>query len=162
MPSTSLIQQFLIIFILMSLGFYLQELPTSNVLQSILPEWPFILTLYFSVSTRYFFGLASAFFIGLIEDVFLAAPVLGINAFVYVLVSFILISTRLRFRHMSIFSQSLVVGLLVFLKVAVLMIYNSIFYSPPNHFWVLLSVPTSMLVWPLLHIFFSSFSRKPN
>lgn len=158
--SNNYLQQFLIIVMMMALGFYLQELPGSHVLQTLLPEWPFILTLYFAVSSRYFFGLVSAFVVGLIEDVFLSTPLLGIHALIYVLVAFILITTRLRFRHLSIFSQSLVVGALVFFKVLALMIYNSILYSPPSHFWGMLSIATTMLAWPLLHVFFGFFASK--
>lgn len=160
MALSNLLQQCLVVIIMMLLGFYLQELPGSNVLQTLLPEWPFILTLYFSVSSRYFFGLTSAFIVGLLEDVFLVSPLLGIHSLIYVVAAFTLIATRLRFKHLSVFSQSMVVGALVLFKIAVLMVYNSVLYSPPSHFWLLLSVPLSMLIWPLLHVFFAFFASK--
>lgn len=160
MGLSNYLQQLLVITIMMLLGFHLQELPSSNVLQTVLPEWPFILTLYFSVSSRYFFGLFSACIVGLIEDVFFVSPMLGIHAFIYLTAAFILIIMRLRFKHLSVFSQSLMIGSLVLFKVIVLAIYNSVLYSLPSHFWMLLSVPVSMLVWPLLHIFFTFFSSK--
>lgn len=160
MALSNLLQQCLVVIIMMLLGFYLQELPGSNVLQTLLPEWPFILTLYFSVSSRYFFGLISAFIVGVLEDVFLVSPLLGIHSLIYVVAAFTLIATRLRFKHLSVFSQSMVVGALVLFKIAVLMVYNSVLYSPPSHFWLLLSVPLSMLIWPLLHVFFAFFASK--
>ena len=154
------IRQLVVVFLLMLLAFYMQELLTSNVLQKSFPEWPYLLTLYFSVSYRYFFGVISAFLVGIIQDVFVGVPTIGLGAIIYVLASYFLISTRLRFKHMSIFLQSLSVGVLVTVKILIVMIYEAIFYSPPTHFWVLLSIPMSMLVWPLFHMFFAYFFEK--
>lgn len=160
MPSTSKAQQLVIILLLMAMAFYTQELPGSNVLQKILPEWPYILTLYFSVSSRYFFGVISAFITGVIQDVFIGVPTMGLHAGIFVIAAFVMLSIRLRFKHTTIFIQSLIIGLLVAFKVVVLMIYESVLFSPPVHFWAFLSVPFSMLVWPLLHMFFSFFAAK--
>lgn len=102
MIATNKTQQLLVILLMMALAFYLQELPTSNVLQKSLPELPFILTLYFSVSSRFFFGVISAFVVGIIQDVFLGVPTIGLHAAIYVLAAFTMITIRLRFKHMSI------------------------------------------------------------
>lgn len=158
MSTTNPLQQGISIILVMLLAFYIQELPTSNALQMTLPEWPFVLMLYFSVSSRYFFGMISAFLIGLVQDVFLGVPTLGLHAAIYVLAAFIIMSMRMRFRHMSIFSQSVVVGLLVLLKIILIMVYEAVFYAMPNHFWSVLSIPLSMLLWPAVHLFFSFFS----
>lgn len=159
MPTTNKSQQLVVTLLLMVFAFYMQELPTSNVLQKVLPEWPFILSLYLAVSSRYFFGVVSAFVVGVIQDVFLGIPTMGLHAAIYVLCAFFLISTRLRFKYLSIFFQSLIIGVLVAFKVLVLMLYETILYSPPTHLWVLLSIPLSMLVWPLVHMFFAFFSE---
>ncbi|MGY0399373.1 MAG: rod shape-determining protein MreD [Ostreibacterium sp.] len=151
-------QQLLIIVLLMIGAFYIQELPSSNVLQKILPEWPYILTLYFSVSKRYFFGVIFAFFIGITQDVFLGIPTIGLHAIIYVLSAYFMMTISLRFKHMSIFSQSLVIGLLVLFKMLVIMFYEALLYSPPVYFWVILSIPLSMLVWPLLYMLASLFN----
>lgn len=160
MTENSPLQQLLIILLMLVLAFYVQELPTSNVLQLSLPDWPYMLVLYFSVSTRYFFGVFSAFVVGIIQDVFLGVPTLGLHAGIYVLSAFILIAGRLRFRHLSLASQSLTIGLLVFVKIVIVMIYSSIFYSIPSHFWHFLSVPFSILLWPGIHVFFQFFASR--
>lgn len=160
MSTNNSLQQLLGVMLMMLLAFYLQELPTSNVLQMTLPEWPFILVLYFSVSSRYFFGVLSAFIVGMIEDVFLGIPTIGLHAAIYTLAAFVMIMLRLRFRHMSVFSQSLVIGLMVLFKILIVMIYQAIFYTMPNHFWVVLSVPLSMLLWPGIHMFFAFFATQ--
>lgn len=157
---TDNLQQLLVIILVIGATFYLQELPGSNVLQTALPEWPFILTLYFSVSSRYFFGVFSAFTVGAIEDVFLGVPTLGLHAVMYTLASFFIILIRFRFRQYSIFLQSLIIGFLVLLKVFFFLIYNSIFYSLPAYYWMLLSLPASILTWPLVHLFFSYFANR--
>lgn len=154
------VQQFVIVILMMALAFYVQELPISNVLQTALPEWPFVLTLYFATSSRYFFGVISAFVVGIIEDVFLGVPTLGLHAAIYVVVAFILIAGRLRFKHMRLSSQSLMIGVLVLLKVATVMIYNTVLYAMPTHFWAFLSIPLSMLLWPVLHAFFHFFASR--
>lgn len=153
-------QQFAIILVMMLLAFYVQELPTSHILQMILPEWPFILTLYFATSTRYFFGVISAFIVGLIEDAFLDVPTLGLHAGIYVLAAFILVAGRLRFKHMTIPMQSLTIGMLVLMKFIIVTIYSAVFYSMPSHFWALLSIPISMLLWPGVYLFFRFFSDR--
>lgn len=160
MAENNRIQQFVIIILMMTVAFYLQELPTSNVLQTALPEWPYLLTLYFAASSRYFFGVISAFVIGIIEDVFLGIPTMGLHAVIYVLAAFILIAGRLRFKHMRLPGQSSVIGLLVLAKVLIVMVYNAVLYVAPAHFWALLSVPLSMLLWPLLHLFFHFFASR--
>lgn len=159
-PNSNYIQQFFVVLLMMLLAFFIQELPTSNVLQMVLPEWPFIFTLYFAVSTRYFFGVTSAFVVGLIEDVFLGVPTLGLHAGIYVLGAFILIISRLNFIHMSLASQSLTIGLLVLIKILIVATYSAIIYNFPSHFWVFLSVPLSILLWPGIHLFFRFFADK--
>ncbi len=153
-------QQFVVVFLMMSIAFYLQELPSSNVLQMILPEWPFILTLYFAVSTRYIFGVISAFIIGLIQDVFLGIQTLGLHAGIYVLAAFVLMAGRMHFKHMSLANQSLVIGALVLMKLVLFTLYNSVFYSVSSHFWSVLSIPFSILLWPGVHLFFQFFAAK--
>ncbi len=145
---------------MMIAGFYLQELPSSNTLQNVLPEWPLILTMYFTLSNRFFFGVISAFFIGLIQDVFLGVPTLGLHAGIYTLMSFTLIVSRLYFIHLNLTAQSLFIGALVFTKICIVMIYNSIFFSTPNHFWIFLSIPFSMLLWPGIFVFFQFFAKR--
>lgn len=157
---TDSLQQLLVILLVIGATFYLQELPGSNVLQTALPEWPFILTLYFSVSSRYFFGVVSAFVVGVIEDVFLGVPTLGLHAIIYTLASFFIILIRFRFRQYSVFLQSMIIGFLVLLKVFFFLVYNSILYSFPAYYWVLLSLPASVLTWPLVHLFFAYFANR--
>lgn len=151
-------QQLLVILIVMTIMFFIQEIPGSNVLQTALPEWPYILTLFFAVSTRYFFGVTAAFIVGLIEDAFLGVPTMGLHAIIYALSAFAIISIRYRFRQHSIVVQSLIIGVLVTVKVLLLMIYSSVVYNFPAYFWVFLSIPASILTWPLVHVFFSFFS----
>ncbi|PIE82607.1 MAG: rod shape-determining protein MreD [Cardiobacteriales bacterium] len=153
-------QQFLVILLVMALGFYVQELPGSNVLQKSLPELPFVLTLYFAVSSRFFFGVTSAFVVGMVQDVFIGIPTIGLHAGIYVIAAFMLIMTRLRFKHLSILMQSLSIGALVALKIVLVTLYETILYSPPAHYWVLLSIPLTMLIWPLLHLIFTFFAEK--
>lgn len=152
-------QQLVSIILMMALALYVQELPSSNVLQTALPEWPLILNIYFAVSSRYFYGVISAFVVGIIQDVFLGS-IIGLHAGIYVIIAFIMLTIRLRFKHMSIFTQALLIGLLVFAKVLIVGIYETLLYSPPAHLWVILSIPLSMLLWPLVHMFFSFFAGK--
>lgn len=160
MTTSNKAQQLAVVLLMMVLAFYVQELPASNVLQTTIPEWPYILTLYFAVSSRYFFGVISAFTVGVIQDVFIGVPTIGLHAAIYVLSAFFMLNIRLRFRHMNITTQSLLIGTLVALKTVIIMFYESLLYSPPVHFWVLLSIPLSMLIWPLLHMFFTFFTQK--
>lgn len=160
MTNTNKAQQFLIILLMMGLAFYLQEIPTSQVIQKALPAWPFIFALYFAVSSRFFFGVISAFIVGLIQDTLLSVPTLGVHAAIYVLAAFIMISIRMRFRYFSLLTQSLIIGSLVFLKILSVMLYESLFYSPPSHLWDFLSIPSSMLLWVVLRLFFLFFSKR--
>ncbi len=156
----TLLQQIIIVMLMMTLAFYVQELPSSNVLQIILPEWPYILTLYFAVSTRYFFGVVSAFVVGLVQDVFVGIPTLGLHAGIYVLGAASLMIGRMNFVHLSLPLQSLTIGFLVFVKITLVAIYGSIFYNMPSHFWSILSVPFSIILWPGVHVFFQFFADK--
>ncbi len=160
MTMTDNIQQLLAVIVIMVMGFFLQELPGSNVLQSALPEWPFLFTLYFSVSSRHFFGVFSAFLLGMIEDVFLGIPVLGLHAAIYVLAAFVMIAMRLRFKHMSMTGQSIFIGMLVLVKIVVTVVFESIWYSPSAHYWIALSIPLSILMWPMINLFFGFFFIK--
>ncbi len=153
-------QQFLIIVLMMILAFYLQELPSSQVLQKTLPAWPFVLSLYFAVSQRFFFGVSSAFIVGLIQDTFLSIPTLGLHATLYVLAAFVIISIRMRFKYFNLLYQCLIIGSLVFFKILAVMLYESLLYSPPSHLWDFLSVPSSMIFWVVLRFFFLFFANR--
>ncbi|PIE46695.1 MAG: rod shape-determining protein MreD [Gammaproteobacteria bacterium] len=160
MPKNNLAQQFLIVIVMMILAFYFQEIAGSQVIQKALPAWPFVLTLYFSVSSRFFFSVFSAFIVGLIQDTLMSIPTLGLHAGIYVLAAFVIIVSRMQFKYLSLMSQTLVVGALVFVKILAVMLYESFFYSPPSHLWDFLSIPFSMLFWIVLRYFFLIFSKK--
>ncbi len=160
MNNHNIMQQIVVITLMMFFAFYLQELPTSNGLQFVLPEWPFLLTIYFSVSSRYFFSVTSAFFIGLVQDVFLGIGTLGLHAGIYVLAAFIITTMRLYFKHSNIVMQSLIIALLVVIKIIILAIYSAIFYSIPSHYWSFLSIPLSAFAWPLVYYFFHFFASR--
>jgi|GEM_PF-4866799 len=141
----------------MALAFLMQALVKSNVLRGALPDWPLIFALFFAVSPVFRFGLTGAFIVGLLKDVFLDTP-MGLHAVIYVLLVFVMMSLRPRFKYMDIVNQSLIIGCLVFIKVLTMVVYEGILYTFPRHYWALLSVLLSMLFWPLVCMLFRFFS----
>lgn len=127
-------------------AFFINEMPTSGVLQSLLPDWPFLVVLFFSVSERWRATVIFAFFVGLLQDQFIGTP-LGVYAFIFTLCAYIISQYRKRFRYAGMMFQTMIVGLLVLLKVILVLIVNSFMYSLPGYFWSLLSVPLSMFAW---------------
>ncbi len=136
------------------IAFYIAELPVNNTLQVILPEWIFLLTLYFAVSQRYQVNTCVVLLIGLLQDLFIETH-LGIHGFIYVVCFFILFTIRTRFKLMAIPVQAIFVGALVFVKVGVLFLYNILLHSTPNHYWSFLSILTSITAWVGFYIVFS-------
>lgn len=130
-------------------AFFVNEMPTSGVLQSLLPDWPFLVVLFFSVSERWRATVIFAFIVGLLQDQFIGTP-LGVHAFVFTLCAYIISQYRKRFRYAGMMFQTMIVGLLVLLKVILVLIVNSFMYSLPGYFWSLLSVPLSMFAWVIL------------
>ncbi|PIE45470.1 MAG: rod shape-determining protein MreD [Gammaproteobacteria bacterium] len=160
MLMTNKFQQGFIVAVSLLAAFYIQELPSSNVLQLVLPEWPFLIVLYFSVSSHFFFGIVVAFGVGLIEDVFLGMPVLGLHAGIYAISAFVMLALQNRFEHINLVTQTLIIGVMVLFKLIVITLFASIWYSPSLHFWAFLSIPISMLMWPLLNLMFAFFPSR--
>ncbi|MPV86422.1 rod shape-determining protein MreD [Ostreibacterium oceani] len=154
------IQQIIVIALLLLIALYLQEIPSSNLVQGVLPEWPLLLVIALSASSRYRLAIAFAFVVGLFQDVFLGVPTLGLHAAIYTLIGFIMVSARNYFTNLSVLIQAVFVAIVVLIKVFVVSLYYAILFSGPTHFWTLLSVPFSLIAWPLVQLavtFFLSF-----
>ncbi len=140
------------------LAFILQELPSSNVLQSTLPNWPLLLVVYLSLSHHMVPAVSLSFILGLTQDVFMGMP-LGLNAMGFTLCSFFIIRARHKDPVIGALKQSFLVMWSALFVVALNLAYSSILFTPAKHYWALLSVPSSFIAWSLIHVLLPPLKR---
>ncbi len=118
-------------------------------LLQILPPLALILVLFWSVQLLRNSHLITAFILGLLYDA-LYQTLLGSHALLFVLLTFLMLRIRLRFRSYRVWQQSLIIGFYLLLY----QFLFSLFFAPSLHeemFWIYWLMPfVAALLWPLV------------
>lgn len=126
------------------------------------PDWLYLVVIYWILAVPDSIGLITAWFIGLLSDVAFGS-ILGSNALTFVIIAFVIIKTYKFVRYLTVYQQSIIIFLLLFVKQTILMWIDGIvgveIVSFSNYYW---SIFTSALAWPLVFFALRFVRRKYN
>ena len=116
------------------------------------PDWLYLTVIYWILAVPNSIGLITAWFIGLLTDVTFGS-ILGSNALTFVIISFIIIKTYKFIRYLTVYQQSLIIFILLFIKQTILMwIDGAVGIEIPSFSTYYWSVLTSAIAWPLVFL----------
>ena len=125
------------------------------------PDWIFLVIIYWIIAVPSMYNLFVIWLIGIITDVAMGST-LGMNALIYVFLSFIIKKLYKSLRYFTVIQQSIIVLFLMVLKITFLLwidvmlsagIYSTLMY------WTTLS---SALIWPVIFFSLRYLRRKYN
>lgn len=119
-------------------------LPMPDPLQSFRPEWVVMTILYWAMALPERVGIGYAWVVGLLMDVIMGGT-LGIIAFSYALVTYIVLNFHLQLRQYPRWQQALIIMSLVLLVYIIKVIFS------PAGWNVWISAVVSTLVWPMIY-----------
>ncbi|MEC9205705.1 MAG: rod shape-determining protein MreD [Pseudomonadota bacterium] len=126
------------------------------------PDWLYLTVIYWILAVPNSIGLITAWFIGLLTDVTFGS-ILGSNALTFVIISFIIIKTYKFIRYLTVYQQSLIIFILLFIKQTILMwIDGAVGIEIPSFSTYYWSVLTSAIAWPLVFFTLRYVRRKYN
>lgn len=102
-----------IIWLLLFVGILLQIMPWPSSIYMIKPNWLLLILVYWLIALPHRIGIGSAFFIGIIMDLFLGS-VLGVHAFAFSIVAYLVVFKFQLVRNLALWQQLLIV---VFLSI---------------------------------------------
>ncbi|MEC8996701.1 MAG: rod shape-determining protein MreD [Pseudomonadota bacterium] len=124
------------------------------------PDWLYLVVIYWILAVPNSIGLTTSWFIGLLTDVAFGT-ILGSNALTFVLIAFIITKTYKFVRYLTVYQQSIIIFLLLFLKQTILMWIDGMIRMEEivlsAYYW---SVLISSLVWPLVYFVLRYIRRK--
>lgn len=102
-----------IIWLLLFVGILLQIMPWPSAIYMIKPNWLLLILIYWLIALPHRVGIGSAFFIGIIMDLFLGS-ILGVHAFAFSIVAYLAMFKFQLVRNSALWQQLLII---VFLSV---------------------------------------------
>lgn len=121
------------------------------------PEWVALVALYWAMALPHRFSLASAWLVGLLLDV-LRGVTLGQHALALVLVTYLIQRYYLRLRHVTIWQQAVVVGVLLAAHETVLFWASGMTAAAEPH-WQWPAVLLGAVLWPPLFVLLRGLRR---
>jgi rod shape-determining protein MreD len=142
----------IIISILLAMVLMLMPLPDS--LRVIRPEWVLLTLMYWAMALPRRVGVGYAWLVGLSMDVLLGG-ILGILAFAYALVVYLVLHFHLQLRQFPLWQQALSLMSLILLVHIVTVVMTPVMTE--WHTW--LPAVVSTLLWPLIYVFLRAVRR---
>lgn len=134
-----------IIIVSILIAIILMLIPLSESLRFFRPEWVVMALIYWAMALPRHVGIGFAWFTGLLMDVIMGGT-LGVFAFSYVLVVYMVLRFHLQLRQYPLWQQALSIMSLVLIVQLI-----SIFLSPRTTGWhVWLPAVTSTIMWPFI------------
>lgn len=149
----------LLIAISFCLAFLLMVMPVSFEWRWCRPEFIVLLVIYWSMTTPQYFGLFSAWCVGLFQDLIEFSP-LGINAIGMMLIAYLANMFYARIQHYVFWHQSL----WVFVFIAVFGFYSNwfigIFGDRDGNVLFIVAALTSAIIWSPLAVLMKSIQIR--
>ena len=142
----------IVISILLAMVLMLMPLPDS--LRVVRPEWVLLTLMYWAMALPRRVGVGYAWFVGLFMDVLLGG-ILGILAFAYALVVYLILHFHLQLRQFPLWQQALSLMSLILLVHIVTVMMTPVMTE--WHAW--LPAVVSTLLWPLIYVFLRAVRR---
>lgn len=140
------------------MGTIYHQLPVTEIFFIIKPDLLILLVMFWALYYPNRFGVRSGFLLGLLQDI-LGGTLLGEQALLFTLVSYVCNQMRHRVQMYPNFQKTLTVGLLfLFLYMINFILQWLVGHALPGiGYWV--PVITSTIVWPILVRFLNSLIR---
>lgn len=144
-----------VIYITLLFAILLMLVPLPDTLRYARPEWVAMTLIYWAMALPQRVSIGVAWFTGLVMDV-ITGGVLGIHAFAYALVIYLVGRLHLQLRQYPLWQQAITILSLVFLVHFIVMMN-----APINFSWInWMTVLTSTLVWPLVYAVLRKIRRS--
>lgn len=143
----------IVISILLAMVLILMPLPDS--LRVVRPEWVLLTIMYWAMALPRRVGVGYAWLVGLFMDVLLGG-ILGILAFSYALVVYLVLHFHLQLRQFPLWQQALSLMSLILLVHIVTVVMTPVMTE--WHAW--LPAVVSTFLWPLIYVFLRAVRRS--
>lgn len=143
----------IVISILLAMVLILMPLPDS--LRVVRPEWVLLTIMYWAMALPRRVGVGYAWLVGLFMDVLLGG-ILGILAFSYALVVYLVLHFHLQLRQFPLWQQALSLMSLILLVHIVTVVMTPVMTQ--WHAW--LPAVVSTFLWPLIYVFLRAVRRS--
>ena len=147
-----------IIIVSILIAMVLMLIPLPDSMRILRPEWVLLTLMYWAMALPRNVGVGYAWLVGLLMDV-LFGGILGVLAFSYAFVVYLILRFHLQLRQFPLWQQALALMSLILLVHAVTASMTSVTSG-----WLtwLPAAFTSTLLWPLVHVFLRSVRRNFN
>ncbi|WCD81598.1 rod shape-determining protein MreD [Pseudomonas sp. TUM22785] len=125
------------------------------------PLWPALLLTYWTLALPHRVGVTTAWLVGVAEDV-LYGTLLGQNALILSLITFLVLTLHQRLRMFPMWQQSLVLMVVFGLAQLVQLWLNALTGNRPPTLLFLLPALVSALLWPWIFAALRGLSRRLN
>ena len=136
----------IILFLTFVVAMILMIMPLSDSLQLFRPEWVLITLLYWAMALPERVGIGFAWAVGLLMDMMMGGT-LGILAFSYALVTYLILNFHLQLRQYPLWQQALIIMSLVLLVSIIKLLLS----STVANWYVWAPAAVSTLVWPVVY-----------
>ncbi len=144
----------IIIIITLVLAMVLMLIPLPDSLRFLRPEWVLLTLMYWAMALPRRVGVGYAWLVGLFMDV-LMGGILGILAFSYALVVYLVLHFHLQLRQFPLWQQALSLMSLILLVHVMTVLMTPIMTG--WHAW--LPAVVSTLLWPIIYVFLRAVRR---
>ncbi len=132
----------------------LMILPLPDILRFFRPEWVLMVLIYWAMALPHQAGVGFSWVVGLLMDV-ITGGILGVLAFSYALVSYLVLRFYLQLRQYPAWQQALsILPLVLIVDIIVLMSSSA---TASWHVW--LPAISSMMLWPLIYLLLRAVRR---
>lgn len=135
-----------VIYVTLLFAILLMLVPIPDSMRYARPEWVALTLIYWAMALPQRVSIGVAWFTGLLMDV-ITGGVLGIHAFAYALIIYLVGRLHLQLRQYPLWQQAITILSLIFL-----VHFITMFNTPISLSWThWMTVLTSTLVWPLVY-----------
>lgn len=135
----------IVLFITIIVAMILVMIPMPDMLRLFRPEWVLMTLLYWAMALPERVGIGFAWTVGLLMDMLLGGA-LGVLAFSYALVIYLILNLHLRLRQYPVWQQAVIVMSLVLLVHII-----KVIFSPADASWYIWApAVVSTLIWPIV------------
>ncbi len=125
------------------------------------PDWIFLVIVYWIIAVPNMYNFFVIWLIGIITDVALGST-LGMNALMYVFLSFIVKRLYKSLRYFTVIQQSIIVLILMILKITFLLWIDAMLSSDIYSAYMYWTTLTSAFIWPVIFYSLRYFRRRYN
>ena len=125
------------------------------------PDWIFLVIIYWIIAVPGMYNFFVIWFIGIITDVTVGST-LGMNAFMYVFLSFIVKKLYKSLRYFTVIQQGIIILILMMVKITFLLWIDAMLSTDIYSISMYWTTLTSALAWPIIFFSLRHLRRRYN